>query len=462
MVTQAWQQSDSPRAFVRALEAMGYVLATGKRPYVLVDMYGEMNALPKMIDDRSVRTKDIRAFLEREFPPDALPTVEEARALVATHRKAREQFAKAQQDERALKMLEASQTLRRDKLIAEQAALRDQQRQERAALSRAQLEDRRALKADYLSRMRAIKTERARYRPTGLAAFLGRVSGVSFILHKLYRHRDAQKFKAYVSDRANLTLAQKAAGEILQRRHELQSLDMGRRFNALGKVEARERQALSVKSLREQRVAQRAGHDHMPALVLDLKPKGRGVAVRRAKDRYRDRSAAADEARMREAIRREDARVSPEADLRKAPTRRRSRGISRGRAPSICPVISRRRRGTALVTESVMAMMVCPRRASRARSARANGIRHAGAAVMMISSASARSAEVPRRRYEARRQIRYLRSPFVGPRQCEQRQVLPVLVREIAEEAREVVAFLDDDMDDGALALQVALGHDEA
>ena len=94
MVTAAWKQSDSPRAFVRALEAMGYVLATGKRPYVLVDVYGTMNALPKMIDDRSVRTSDIRQFLANEFPPGALPSVEEARALVAEHRKAREQFAK--------------------------------------------------------------------------------------------------------------------------------------------------------------------------------------------------------------------------------------------------------------------------------------------------------------------------------------------------------------------------------
>ena len=29
MVTHAWKSSDSPRAFVRALEEMGYVLATG-------------------------------------------------------------------------------------------------------------------------------------------------------------------------------------------------------------------------------------------------------------------------------------------------------------------------------------------------------------------------------------------------------------------------------------------------
>ncbi len=63
-VTEAWRQSDGPQAFVRALEDRGYILATGKRDYVLVDVYGEMNALPKLIDDKTVRTKDISAFLQ--------------------------------------------------------------------------------------------------------------------------------------------------------------------------------------------------------------------------------------------------------------------------------------------------------------------------------------------------------------------------------------------------------------
>jgi hypothetical protein len=95
-VTDAWRRSDGARAFVRALEELGYVLATGKRPYVLVDLYGEMNALPKLIDDRAVRTKDIRAFLERDFPLESLPSVDEAKALVAQHRQAIEDFRKAQ------------------------------------------------------------------------------------------------------------------------------------------------------------------------------------------------------------------------------------------------------------------------------------------------------------------------------------------------------------------------------
>lgn len=318
MITAAWKQSDSPRAFVRALESMGYVLATGNRPYVLVDMYGTMNALPKMIDDRSVRTKDIRAFLEKEFPPEQLPTVDEARALVAEHRKAREQFAKAQESDRALQTLEAAQSVRREKLVAEQMVMRERHRQERAALAREQLEARRALRAGYLAQMRAVKAARAEVRPTGLAAFLGRVTGVSFVLHKLHRHRDAKRFKSFVQEKAGLVQAQTLGAASLQRRQELQALDMARQVKALAKVEARERQSLNVKSLREQRVRQRAGHDHMPSLSLELKPKGRGASVRRAKDRYRNRAEAAEEATMREAIRQEEKRHAPEVDLQQA------------------------------------------------------------------------------------------------------------------------------------------------
>ncbi len=64
-VTEAWRRSDNARAFVKALEDLGYVLATGKRPYVLVDLYGEMNALPKLIDDPTVRSHQGPSRLSR-------------------------------------------------------------------------------------------------------------------------------------------------------------------------------------------------------------------------------------------------------------------------------------------------------------------------------------------------------------------------------------------------------------
>ena len=130
-VTDAWRRSDGARAFVRALEELGYVLATGKRPYVLVDLYGEMNALPKLIDDRAVRTKDIRAFLERDFPAESLPSVDEAKALVAQHRQAIEDFKKAQGQADRVDALKRAQAERRGPLEAEQAAMQARQALER-------------------------------------------------------------------------------------------------------------------------------------------------------------------------------------------------------------------------------------------------------------------------------------------------------------------------------------------
>ncbi|TAM98358.1 MAG: hypothetical protein EPN45_17720 [Rhizobiaceae bacterium] len=292
MVTQAWRQSDNARSFVRALEAMGYVLATGKRPYVLVDMYGMMNALPKMIDDRSVRTNDIRAFLERDFPAEQLPRVEEARALAADLRKAREQFAKAQGQAEAVARLEAMQQRRRAELLAAQEQQRTRHRQERAELERERLAARRAQKAGYLAQVKAVRAARLEARPRGLAAFLGRVTGVSLVIGKLHRHRDARAWRAFAADRQALALAQKQAALSLQRRQEVQGLDAARQLKALGKVEVRERQALEVRRVREQRIIGRSGHDRMPSLTLELKPKGRSASVRRAKDRYRDRSGS--------------------------------------------------------------------------------------------------------------------------------------------------------------------------
>lgn len=39
-----------------------FFAATGKRPYLLVDLYGGQHALPRLIDDKQVRSKDVVAF----------------------------------------------------------------------------------------------------------------------------------------------------------------------------------------------------------------------------------------------------------------------------------------------------------------------------------------------------------------------------------------------------------------
>ncbi|MCF8710310.1 relaxase/mobilization nuclease domain-containing protein [Rhizorhapis sp. SPR117] len=296
-VTAAWKRSDSPRAFVRALEEMGYVLATGNRPYVLVDLYGNMNALPKMIDDRSVRTKDISAFLESEFPPDSLPTVDEAKALVAAHRQAREDFVKSGRDAKKLDLLKAAQGARRSKIEAAQAAMLTRHRDEKLALAKEHTAARRQVKALYLDEVRRVKESRLAAKPTGLAAFLGRVTGVSFVIGKIHKHQDAQRHAAYQAEKAALVERQVDAKRMLDHRHLLQVMDAAREVRALAQIEARELKSYEVSQRRQERMAQRQGHDHMSALNLTLKPKGRSAVPHKAKDRYRARDRQRDDDR---------------------------------------------------------------------------------------------------------------------------------------------------------------------
>lgn len=296
-VTAAWKRSDSPRAFVRALEEMGYVLATGNRPYVLVDLYGNMNALPKMIDDRSVRTKDISAFLQSEFPPESLPTVDEAKALVASHRQAREDFVKSGRDAKKLDLLKAAQAARRSKIEAAQATLLTRHRDEKLALAKEQLAARRQVKVRYLDEVRRVKEARLAAKPTGLAAFLGKVTGVSFVIGKIHKHQDAQRHAAYQAEKAALVERQVDATRVLDHRHMLQVMDVAREVRALAQIDARELKSYEVAQRRQERIAQRQGHDHMPALNLALKPKGRAAVPHKAKDRFRARDRQRDDDR---------------------------------------------------------------------------------------------------------------------------------------------------------------------
>jgi hypothetical protein len=50
-----------------------------------------------------------------------------------------------------------------------------------------------------------IKTERAANRPKGLAAFLGRITGVELITKKIHQYRDKTHYAAYVTRSRDLT-----------------------------------------------------------------------------------------------------------------------------------------------------------------------------------------------------------------------------------------------------------------
>ena len=268
-VTEAWRQSDSARAFVRALEERGYILANGRRPYVLIDRYGEMNALPKLIDDRNVRTKDIRAFLENDFPPASLPGVDEARTLAAQHRKAREDFDKSQRQQDRLAQLNAMHAERRQALEKESAALKANHAAQEFKLAARQQDEIRALEVAFHDEMESVRRDREGHRPTGLAAFLGRVTGIALVIRKLRGRKDRHRHRKHLENKAELEQRHKRKRKEQEARQQMQHLDMARRFRALDQVEQRELRSLDTELLREERVRARNGQARMQAQTLE-------------------------------------------------------------------------------------------------------------------------------------------------------------------------------------------------
>ena len=263
-VTQAWNRRDTPRAFVRSLEDMGYILATGERPYVLVDRFGNMNALPKLIDDKAVRVKHVREFLGKDFPTDSLPTVDEARALAAAHRAAMELFRK--NEERASREavekerredLQRRQQPRRVAVEQEAKGLAERQRLARQEFSERQKQERHTFRQGYLQESRRIKAHRAAHRPTGLAAFIGRITGVELITKKIHQYRDATRYKLFLAQKTELAARQQRDVAAFERRHELERAAMQRRVHALEQVEKRELRSLESTFLKERRIEDR-------------------------------------------------------------------------------------------------------------------------------------------------------------------------------------------------------------
>lgn len=273
-VTEAWRHSDDAKSFVQALAERGYILATGKRPYVVVDLYGNMNALPKLIDDKSVRTKDVRAFLEGEFPPDSLPQVAEAQRMAAEHLSLLEK--QQQHDRRRDQMvtlaaeLRQMQLVRRGDLEREQKELKSRQVQERTLQRTAHREARDAMRAEYLSVTRQTRSERERNKPTGLAGFLGRVSGVNLIRDKLQRHHDSKQMDVYQDRKITLKARQEEERGQLEFRLKVQGIDIERRLRALDSTERRESAALERDLLRDRRVQDRERDGGMPSLEAVL------------------------------------------------------------------------------------------------------------------------------------------------------------------------------------------------
>lgn len=340
LVTDAWRASDSPKAFVQALAEKGYMLATGNRPYVLVDFYGNMNSLPKLIDDKTIRTKDIRAFLEKDFPPESLPSVDEAKALINEHRKSIEDHLKSEQRNEAIKELQHNQSERRKGLEQEQKASGQKQHQDRLDLATKQKAERGSQRAAFLTESRRIRQERHDSKSTGLAAFLGRVSGVELLRKQIHKFQDRKRLERYREDKEHLKLTQGQERKGLKRRHEMQTLDLQRKQRALEKIDKRELKSLEESLKKEIRIKQRGSREQMPSLAPDRK-----LEKARKQDKARETQAEFDNAASGTE---KDKEIDLTKDFTKAAredqTEREDRGSSEGPKPASESKVRRYRR----------------------------------------------------------------------------------------------------------------------
>jgi hypothetical protein len=78
-ITALKQGSDSPQAFMAALEEQGYILARGdRRDFILVDEAGEVYSLRRQL--HGMKAADLREYM-KGLAPESLPTAEQAAQL---------------------------------------------------------------------------------------------------------------------------------------------------------------------------------------------------------------------------------------------------------------------------------------------------------------------------------------------------------------------------------------------
>ena len=271
-VTAAWQRRDTPRAFVRSLEDMGYILATGTRDYVLVDLLRQ-HEQPAQADRRQESPDQGGAGIPRARTFRRTPCRPWTRRgrWPPAHRAAMELFSKG--EERAAR--EAKEQQRREELQRKQQTpppcCRAGERRRwptgsgRPAISIQSSRRRigRNSGKGICRRAGASKSTAPRNRPKGLAAFLGRITGVELITKKIQQYRDATRYGAFLAQKKELAERQQREAAAFERQQALETLTMQRRLRALELVEQRERVAGNCPA--EGAPDRRAGTDRTPA-----------------------------------------------------------------------------------------------------------------------------------------------------------------------------------------------------
>jgi hypothetical protein len=143
-ITALKEASDSPQAFMRALEEQGYILARGdRRDFVLVDEAGEVYGLARQI--HGMKAADLRAYM-KGLDPEILPTAEQAAQLQQMIQDARKKEAEKQAEpappepvqSEAAQPAEQTKGLSQEEIQAIQKAVADRQAREAADIRQRQ------------------------------------------------------------------------------------------------------------------------------------------------------------------------------------------------------------------------------------------------------------------------------------------------------------------------------------
>jgi hypothetical protein len=71
---------------------------------------------------------------------------------------------------------------------------------------------------NYMDSVKAVSVARYERRPTGLAGFLAKISGLILLQKKIHQHQDARKLAEYRKQQGQLKIEQQAAEKALKMR----------------------------------------------------------------------------------------------------------------------------------------------------------------------------------------------------------------------------------------------------
>jgi hypothetical protein len=124
-----------------------------------------------------------------------------------------------------------------------------------------------ALRHRHLEQRKVIAHERRENRSTGLAAFLGRVTGVEALRALLHKRQDARRLKAFGEQLLAMKVTQTRTRIDQEQQHRAEALEQARREKALTRIERREIAAMLRDLRASQRVLGRGNSDGlMPSL----------------------------------------------------------------------------------------------------------------------------------------------------------------------------------------------------